>query len=467
MRQKKIVIVGGGITGLTAAYYLQQAEEKTAMSYDISVLEASDRIGGKINTVHKDGFIIERGPDSFLERKTAAVLLAEQLGLTEELVRNSTGQAHILVEDQLHPIPAGSYMGIPLKEDALEQTKIASEAGKERVLEDLEIPKGDPATDQSLGHFLRRRFGNEWIEHVIEPLLSGIYASDMDDMSLMATFPQFYELEQAYSSLMKGLKETLPTGRASTGKRKGQFLSFRNGLVTMVDALEKEIGKERVFREMGVQSVEKSGAVYEVSLENGHVIHADAVIMTVPSNHLATVFPSVSLFDEWEEAPFTSVANIVFAFDEADVQEALDGTGFVVSRNSNFRITACTWTNRKWPSTTPEGKVLLRAYVGKPDDQEVLELADDKITAIVLEELKQMMNIEGDPSFSVVTRWNQAMPQYRIGHAEAVRMVRSEMKEQLPGVYIAGSSFEGVGIPDCIAQGKEAAMRAVDFLKDE
>lgn len=467
MQRKKIVVVGGGITGLTAAYYFTQYAEKQALSYDISILEASDRLGGKINTVRDKGFVIERGPDSFLERKTPAVELAEELGLTGELVRNSTGQAHILVGDTLYPIPAGSYMGIPLQEDALAKTVIASEAGKERVQEELDIPQSDPATDQSLGHFLRGRFGDEWIENVIEPLLSGIYASDIDEMSLMATFPQFYELEQEYGSLIEGLKATLPTAQASTGKRKGQFLSFRKGLVTFVEALEQAIGEERIFRETQVEKIVKQGTAYKLSLGNDDVMHADAVIMTIPSHQLATAIPSFSLFDEWRNAPFTSVANVVFAFDENAVQEALDGTGFVVSRNSDFRITACTWTNRKWPSTTPKGKVLLRAYVGKPTDQSVLELSDEAIADTVLTDLKKVMQISGEPEFSIVTRWEQAMPQYTIGHAETVEKIRTEMTEQLPGIYIAGSSFDGVGIPDCIAQGKEAAAQVLEFLKSE
>src|SRR5699024_5656462 len=221
----KVIIVGGGITGLTTAYYLQEKLAHIDGDYNIQVLEASERLGGKIHTVHRDGFVLERGADSFLERKTAAVELVEKLGISDQLVRNSTGQAYVLLGDTLHQIPDGSFMGIPVQEDALAGTGLISDEGKKRVQEELDVPKGEGAEDQSLGEFLRRRFGDELIENVVEPLLSGIYSSDIDEMSLMASFPQFYELEQKYGSVVKGLRETLPKSRASTGKKKGQFLS--------------------------------------------------------------------------------------------------------------------------------------------------------------------------------------------------------------------------------------------------
>src|SRR5699024_6657853 len=172
--------------------------------FDIQVLEASNRVGGKIHTVHRDGFVLERGADSFVERKTAAVELVEQLGISDHLVRNSTGQAYVLLGDTLHQIPAGSFMGIPLQEDALAGTGLISEEGKKRVQEELDVPKGEAVEDQSLGEFLRRRFGDELIENLVEPLLSGIYSSDIDEMGIMASCPQFYKLEQEYGSVVKG-----------------------------------------------------------------------------------------------------------------------------------------------------------------------------------------------------------------------------------------------------------------------
>lgn len=432
MQKKKIAIVGGGITGLTAAYYLKEDIERNNLPYEIKVIEASNRLGGKFNTVHQHGFVLERGPDSFLERKRPAMELVERLGVTSELVRNSTGQARVLVGDTLHQIPAGSYMGIPVKEDALKESNLISEAGKKRVIKELSIPKGDKKEDQSLGHFLRARFGDELIDNLVEPLLSGIYSSDIDQMSLMASFPDFYKLEQEFGSVIKGLRETLPKVQASTGKRKGQFLSFQNGLKTLVDSLIGKLGTNRVILNSTVEKVRKNKS-YSLAFQNGEGYAADAVIMTVPHSVLPSMFESYSLFNPFKYIPMASVANVILAFDESAIRDKMDGTGFVVSRHSQFRMTACTWTHRKWPSTTPDGKALLRVYVGKPSDQKVVNESDNEIVLLVRNELEKIMGIDEEPEFTMVTRWQHMMPQYTVGHVDTVKKVRADIAEQLPG----------------------------------
>ncbi|HLR53764.1 MAG TPA: protoporphyrinogen oxidase [Pseudogracilibacillus sp.] len=465
MKPQTILIVGGGITGLTAAYYIKKDIEQHALPYQVKVLEASDRLGGKIHTFHQDGFVIERGGDSFLERKTPAVELVNELGLQAETVRNSTGQAYILVEDRLHPIPAGSHMGIPLHEDVLANSDLLSAQAKERVFEDVTLPKSEPATDQSLGHFLRSRFGDELVENIIEPLLSGIYSSDMDEMSLMAAFPHFYQLEQEYGSLIQGLRETLPTAQKSTGKRKGQFLSFKKGLDTLLQALTEAIGEENIIKNANVHEIHSTTNGYEVVLTDGTVYQPNALLLTIPHSKIPPLMPQEPVWEKLKNVPMSSVANIVLAFDEDDIGGDLEGTGFVVSRNSPFRITACTWTSRKWPATAPAGRVLLRAYVGKPTDQEIVKLPDDEIEQIVLHELSQMMTIKGNPLFSVVTRWQEQMPQYNVGHPATVQQLEENLRDRFPGMYIAGASYYGVGIPDCIEQGKERASSIIDYLQ--
>jgi len=470
---KNIAVVGGGITGLTAAYYLKKEIQRTNLPYEVKLIEASDRLGGKINTVHREGFVLERGADSFLERKKPAVSLVKELGLVDELVRNSTGQARVLVNEKLYNIPPGSYMGIPVKEDALAGSDLISEAGKQRVKEELTVPKGSAMSDQSLGHFLRRRFGDELIENLVEPLLSGIYSSDIDEMSLMASFPAFYELEQSYGSVTQGLRATLPTGQASTGKRKGQFLTFRNGLETLVQKLAEELGDETVMLNTRVEKVVKKEGEdevegdYDLRLNNGESLCADAVVMTIPHLHLPRVFEGYSFFSSFEDMPMSSVANVVLAFDKSAVEGGLDGTGFVVSRNSDLRMTACTWTHRKWPTTTPDGKALLRTYVGKPADQGVVDMSDEEMVSIVRAELEKIMGITDAPEFTMVTRWRDVMPQYTIGHVERLEKARRELSDRLPGVYLAGSSYEGVGIPDCIGQGEAAVREVLEFLKSD
>ena len=459
--RQRIAVVGAGITGLATAYYLQKAIKERQLPYDIQLLEASDRLGGKICTTRKDGFIIERGPDSFLARKKPAVRLAEDLGLQDELVRNSTGQSYILIKDTLHKMPKGFFMGVPTNLGYLKDSSVLSEEGKHRVALDFELPPSDHAGDQSLGHFLRQRFGDELVENVMEPLLSGIYSGDIDNMSLFATFPEFYELEQKYGSVIKGLQNT--RSKPQTGKTPGQFFTFKNGLDTLVRHLEKALTDVISFNRE-VEQISMQDGMYTIQFASGENISADVIIMTIPHPVLPKVFPAYDFFQKLSDVPSTSVANVALAFDQSAIEQDLDGTGFVVSRNSPYRFTACTWTHKKWQHTTPEGKALLRAYVGKPTDQEVVALSDEEITNIVLEDIQQTMNISAEPDFSVVTRWKKAMPQYTVGHKDRIENVRKHLTDSLPGIFIAGSSFEGVGIPDCIGQAEKIVKQSLNYL---
>lgn len=459
MGQKNVVIVGGGITGLTAAYYLQKDSQ-----VKITVLEESGELGGKVNTVHQNGYTIERGADSFLARKKPGMRLMEELGLTGKLIYNQTGQAYVLVQGKLHKIPAGTYMGIPITEDALMDTDIISPDGKKRVLEEPSIPVGKGARDESLGLFLRRRFGDELVEHLLEPLLSGIYSSDIDHMSVMSTFPNLYELEQKYGSVLEGLRETMPANKSSTGEKPSQFVSLENGLQEIIHELVKAIGKESIQTEKKVRQIIQNDEGYIIRTVDGTEYKADAVLLAIPHQQVPPLFNRRDRLDPLQEIPMSSVANVALGFDVRAVKTHLDGTGFVVSRTSDFRITACTWTDRKWPHTTPDGKVLFRIYVGKPDDQDIVALSDKEIITVALNDLRKVMAIEGEPDCQVVSRWLNMMPQYTVGHGQNVSRVREALQNDFPGIVLAGSSYEGVGLPDCIASAERVVEEVLSFL---
>lgn len=218
-KKRRVVILGGGITGLTTAFYLQKEAREKNLPLEIILVEASHRLGGKIQTVVKDGYVIERGPDSFLARKKSASRLAEEVGIGDTLVSNTAGKSYVLVKERLHPMPGGSIMGIPTQIGPFITTGLFSLTGKMRAAADFVMPKSDPAQDQSLGYFFRRRLGDEVVENLIEPLLSGIYAGDIDQMSLMSTFPQFYEVEQKYRSLVLGMKKATPSQRKAHSQK--------------------------------------------------------------------------------------------------------------------------------------------------------------------------------------------------------------------------------------------------------
>ncbi|HLR59723.1 MAG TPA: protoporphyrinogen oxidase [Pseudogracilibacillus sp.] len=463
---KNILIIGGGITGLSTAYYLKKEIQNKNLPYSIKLVEASDRLGGKIETVKKEGFTIERGPDSFLSRKPPTLNLIKSLGMEDQLVRNSTGQAYVLVKGKLHKIPSGSFMGIPIHLKPFLFSGLVSPIGKLRAGFDLVKKKSAPAKDQPLGTFFRYRFGDELVENLIEPLLGGIYSGDLDKMSLMATFPDFYETEQKYGSLIKGLQATKPKPLSKKEKknRPGAFFALKNGFESLVVELGKQFTEDEVTLNCAVDHVEKKAEHYNVLFDNGTVYQADSIVVATPHNTLPKMFSEYSYFDHFKAMPQTSVANVALAFDKTAIKKDLDGTGYVVSRNSDFRITACTWTHKKWAHAAPDDKILLRTYVGRPDDQDVVNLSDDEIIEVVLNDLNKTMKINKDPLFTVVTRFKNKMPQYTVGHTDRVRETKAEMVSSLPGVYIAGSSLSGVAVPDCIEQGEEAVESVLQYL---
>ncbi|WP_130859658.1 protoporphyrinogen oxidase [Gracilibacillus phocaeensis] len=465
---KKITIIGGGITGLTAAYYLEKQIKEARLDYRVELLEASQKLGGKIQTEHREGFTIERGPDSFLIRKQSAERLARDVGIGDKLVKNGTGKSYILVGDKLHSMPQGSHMGIPTQVRPFLQSSLFSMTGKLRACMDFVLPKGEAAADQSLGKFFRRRLGDEAVENLIEPLLSGIYAGDIDDLSLMATFPNFYQLEQEYGSLMKGLRKTLPAPSSTPGKKESKFYSIQGGLETFVQAIEAQLSEGTVQTGSTVESIERQGEAYQLHMKKGPDKTSDIVLIATPYPVMKKVLKSFDFADELTNIKATSVANVALAFDHSAIKEDIDGTGFVVSRNSNYRITACTWTHKKWPvNVAPEGKALLRCYVGRPGDEDIVDLSDEALEEIVLHDLNKIMNIEGQPLFSIVSRWNDAMPQYGINHKQMVEELEDHLAADLPGVFVAGSPYKGIGLPDCIDQGEAAVQDILDFMATE
>lgn len=465
--RKRVVILGGGITGLATTFYLQKEAREKNLPLETILIEATHRVGGKIQTLVKDGFVIERGPDSFLARKESASRLAKEVGVNDQLVYNTAGKSFVLVKDKLHPMPGGAVMGIPTQIGPFITTGLFSIPGKLRAAFDFILPRTAPVEDMSLGQFFRRRLGDEVVENLIEPLLSGIYAGDIDQMSLMATFPQFYQIEQKYRSLVLGMKKTTPkrknTGKSQESKR-GMFLTFKGGLQTLVDAIEEKLDPNTVLKGHRVEQVEKDGEGYTIYLNSGETIQADCIVSTVPHKVLPGIFPKHQFFEVFKDVPATSVANVALAFPREAIKKDIDGTGFVVSRNGDFSITAITWVHKKWPHSCPKDKVLLRCFVGKAGDETIVDLSDDQIIKIVLEDVNKTMDISEEPEFAVISRWKDAMPQYTVGHNARLKRVLDNIDASLPGLFLAGSSFEGLGIPDCIDQGEVAVQKVLNYF---
>lgn len=467
MSEKKVIVVGGGITGLATAYYLQKEAREKALPIKIKLIEASDRLGGVISTEKRGGFTIERGPDSIIARKKSALRLIEEVGLQDKIISNTAGKSYIYARGKLHTMPEGSFMGIPTKVTPFALSGLFSPLGKLRAAGDFILPKGEPAADQSLGAFFRRRLGNEIVDNMIDPLLSGIYAGDIDELSLMALFPNFYEIEQKHRSLVIGLNKSMPQPSKTAKKapsKKGMFISLSTGLEELVHQVENRLEAGTVLKGTAVEKVEKTLSGYQIKLSTGAIEQADSVVIATEHYHAKKILSDYAFMEPFEHMPSNSVANVAMAFPKSAIERDIDGTGFLVSRNSDFRITACTWTHKKWPGTSPENMALLRCYVGKPDDQEAVDLSDEEIVDLVLKDLNKTMNITAKPEFHIVTRWRKSMPQYTVGHLEKMAKVKKQLNEELPGVYLAGGSFEGVGIPGCIDQAEAAVKKVIKYL---
>lgn len=468
--RQDIVIIGGGLTGLSAAYYAWHKAKEQGQQASITVIEQAQRLGGKIDTLRKEQCVIEKGPDSFLARKLPMVELAISLGMKEELVATNPNakKTYILCDGKLHSIPSGTVLGIPTELEAFLESTLVSEEGKQVALRDLELEPRLSTEDEALGSFLDRRLGREVTEHIAEPLLAGIYAGNMNELSLQATFPQFGELEREHGSIIRGMTANRQAGVSLPGlpdvARGTTFLTFRNGLSSLVERLEAEL-QQHVQLLCGVSAEELTHEMdgsYMVRLSNGSSIICDQVIVTTQAYHAAPLLKSLTDVTMLEGIKYVSVANVVSAFDRDQLPGSWDGTGFVIARKEGRAITACTWTSTKWTHTSPEDTMLIRCYIGRAGDEARVNGTDEELKRVVQAELRELLGIEATPRFVEITRLNQSMPQYPVGHVQQLAAFRQQLTEQLPGLFVAGAAYDGVGMPDCIRSGRAAGEVAAE-----
>ncbi|MEK4473669.1 protoporphyrinogen oxidase [Paenibacillus sp. FSL R7-0048] len=468
---RKIVIIGGGLSGLSAAFYIRKFYKEAGIKPDIVLLEKEKNLGGKIETLHRDGFVIEKGPDSFLAERAEMCELAKELELDHELVSTNplAKKRYILQRDKLNPLPNGLVLGIPTELKPFLSSGLVSFGGKIRAMMDFILPPRRNDEDESLGELIERRLGSEVLENLTEPLLSGMYAGDIQKISLHATFPQFGQLEQQYGSLIRGMRTGRKNKKVQEGTTQTTFLTFRKGLQSLVHSLIYELHDVEQRTESNVVSIQAVGSpsIYEVELENGERLLADDVYITTPNFSAADILRPHMEVTALEAVDYVSVANLVMAFSKKDIVNEYDGSGFFVPRKEGRNITACTWTSTKWPHTAPDDKVLLRCYVGRSGDEQNVQLPDEALTELVLKDLREIMGITAKPIFTEITRLEHSMPQYPIGHLDNITEFRKDLAASLPGVYVIGAGFNGIAMPDCIKQSKLIAESVAKQLMNE
>ena len=570
-----VTIVGGGLTGLTAAYYLGRAKP----DWTITLYEQAPRFGGKIQTQRVDDFVVELGPDSYLGRKTEMTDLVYDLGLGDTLVSNETGQAFVYDKGSIHPIPGGSIMGIPTEMMPFVKATLISWPGKLRAgLDYFKKPyQLDKNGDVSIGHFFQYHLGQEMMDKLIEPLLAGIYGGDIYKISLLSTFPHFIQVEQKYGNMVKGMmaakmghskagvtkaakaavaegdvpragkgtmtdrqfesheaksSQTASTNNSSnssghatntsphrqtskvqvdmasrkgTAAQSGMFRQLTGGLesviTAIVDAMPSNVhlytgtlvSNIRYVEGMYAIDVENSGndacgcqshsksirtasinaenrveasdsttdSAIEVLLDKAPAM-ADHVIIATPPATYTQWFKDDPGFDFLRSMEQSSCAIAIMAFDKANFDGDLKGSGLLITRNTDTPLTACTILNQKWPQTTPDDKIVLRVFIGKPGNDVVEHLNDKELSELAVKEIQRIMNFAAQPEWVRINRLIHCMPQYNVGHRAGITAVREHVAKHYPNLHLIGTPFDGIGIPDGVKQAKELVQSIVD-----
>ncbi|WP_331436731.1 protoporphyrinogen oxidase [Gordoniibacillus kamchatkensis] len=435
--RKKIVVIGGGISGLSAAFYLGKLLHARQIDADMTIVEKSNALGGKIKTLIRDGYIIEQGPDSFISRKPSVLELSKELGLEDELVGTNPKARtnYIMRKGKLHQMPLGLVLGVPTDLASFAWTGLVSPLGKARAAMDLLMPGTTSSGDESLGHFIRRRLGREMLEQVTEPLLAGIYAGDTSSLSLQATFPQFRELERKYGSLIKGLLAERKSNPAPKDKKSSLFMTFKGGLAHLVDRLSDKLRTSmQIWTGNEAVSIDRNEKGYKVAFNDGKVLSADGIVLAIPAFAAAQLLAHEHYTQWLNRISYVSVANASLVFDRQDVSRELNGSGFVVPSKEGYFITACTWTSSKWLHTAPEGSALLRVYIGRSGNEQWQQMSDEQLKERILFEIREIMGISGKPRICEIARLPQSMPQYPVGHMEQMRKLKQELNDRMPGV---------------------------------
>lgn len=464
---KHIVVVGGGITGLCTMHYLQKSLGENAQQFKFTLVEKKSYLGGKIHSEHKDGFIMETGADSMVARHPGVLELVRELNFESELVYNETGISYIHTNNELHAIPAGSTFGIPMSVESLQASTLVSEEGKVRALKDLELPNPGFTKETSIGQFLEYFFGEELVKKQIAPVLAGVYSGDLYQLSLNSTLPYLVDYKDQYGSIIKGFEANRSQFEKAANKK---FISFKGGLLAFIDELEQKLNSVEVLKGVGLAQLHKQSNRYRLLLDNGESLQADYVVLALPNNVVAQVVDEREQFgDLFNQFTTASAITMYVGYDVPDSVLPADGTGFIVSHNSDLVCNASTWTSRKWKHTSANGNLLVRLFYKSvnPRYEELKAMSDEELLAVAKQDIEQSLGIQEVPVLSNVTRWIDQMPKYDLAHNEALSKLVAKFEEVYPNVQLAGCSYFGVGIGACIANGKVTGERIAASLLTE
>lgn len=465
----RVIVVGAGITGLTTAYRLVTDHP----DLKVTVIEATDRVGGKILTTPFDGRPVDCGADAFLARVPEAVGLCRELGLGDDLVSPAARTAYLFTRGALHRFPEGLVLGVPTDLEALSASGVVSPAGVARAAEDLTMPGAPFTDDESVGSLVRRRLGDEVFEALVAPLLSGVNAGDADALSVAAGAPQFAVALREQPSLIRGLRAQAAAGDPDAPV----FYGLPSGSQTLTDTLAERLRVAGATITLGttvaglVDTADEAGGGagtrrYRVALGDGATIDADAVVLTVPdfaaAPLLAPLEPAVAT--DLAGVEYTSAIMVTLAVPKAAIGRPLDGSGVLVDRREGRLVTAASWASSKWAHYDRPDTALLRVSAGRHDDPRALAMSDDELLTAMLADLEVIMALRGSPTEVRITRWMEGLPQFRPGHLDRMRAGAERLAATRPGLVATGAGHAGLGIPVCVRQGTAAAATVAAAL---
>ena len=463
---KRIAIIGGGISGLAAAYALEQ-HRRAAGQVEYSVFESSSRLGGVLVTDRVDGCLIEAGPDSFLTEKPWAADLCRQIGIGDQLIGSNDAQrkTYILVNRRLVVMPDGLMFMVPTKILPIVFSPLFSLGTKIRMAREWFHPPHKADRDETVSAMVERHYGPEMVDRLADPLLSGVYGGEASQLSVRAVLSRFAEMEAKHGSLGRAmLAARKKMAAATTGASPPLFSSLRDGMQQMVDTLLAQLSPRSLLSGARANALGRRADGWVVSVDR-HSDPFDAVIVAVPTHSAASLLETAGpeLSRELREIRYSSSVTVTLGYDKNVRDSLLPGFGFLVPRREGKRLLAATFVHNKFPHRAPEDRALIRCFLGGSRDENILTASDNQILSIVRSELQQIISLSAEPLFARVYKWKGAMAQYGVGHLERLERIE-RLRRQLPGLALAGNGYQGIGVPDCIRSGSEAAAQVLSFL---
>ncbi len=459
----QITIIGGGIAGLTTAFYLQKFMSEKNCPLTCNVMEMSDDVGGKIVTKKFDNFTVEGGPDSFITRKQSVLDLCRDLDIEDKQIPiNSYNDFHILSQNKLVPLSQGLYSGIPESLESVYEMTALSFAGKVQMMADIFLPPRLLEQDENLADFLKRHFGNEAFETIYAPIMAGIYGASPEKLSIHSLYPQLVELERKHGSLINSIAQL----KGKSVSKNPVFKSFKNGMHELIESLTNQLDCD-IKTNMQIVTIKKTQSGYDIVDSKNQRHHADAVVLATPACNTTEIIADISdnLAQLLNKIHYTSSATITLGYKLSDLPASLDlhSSGFLIPFKQNRNIMGCALASRKFNYRAPKDVLLIRAFIGGPEKSHLVSLPEDELLNLVNKELSDILKINCDPLFHKLFRWHNGNPQYEVGHRDWLSSLNSVLS-RLPGIYLTGSSYYGIGIPDCVHHAKITAEKIASDL---